>query len=414
MAINAPRGVRDILVDESPRWRWLEEQFVEVCRLFGYQEIRLPYFESTELFQRGVGEATDIVRKEMYTFTDRSDRSLTLRPELTASVVRAFIEHKLYAGLLPFKAFTYGPLFRYERPQAGRYRQFHQFDIEVFGSTDASVDAEVIAVGKALFDRIGLQDVEVQLNSIGCHECRPKHRQAMIDFLEVRLDRLCDDCKQRYVLNPLRVFDCKNPSCQAEFTDLPVIGDYLCDDCVDHFEQVQTHLQHYGISYTLNNRLVRGLDYYNRTVFEYFVPYVRDALGGGGRYDPLVAEIGGPSTPGAGFGLGTERILLALEHLHIQQNAAGPDLFLAALGDDAYRVALSLMQELRGAGISCETDLLRRSLKAQMRHADRLQAKKVIILGDDEVASQEVIVRDMATKDQETVSFAELKNRLLK
>lgn len=404
MAITAARGVKDILPAESQRWRWLEEQFVSVCRQFGYQEMRVPLFEATELFQRGVGEATDIVRKEMYTFEDRSERSLTLRPEFTASIVRSLIEHKLYADALPLKVFTYGPLFRYERPQAGRQRQFHQFDIEVFGSALPAVDAEIIAVGYELYRRIGIPDIEVQLNSIGCSVCRPLHRQAMLDYLAQRLDRLCPDCQERYKLNPLRVFDCKNEACQAEFQELPLMRDYLCDDCRDHFAQVQQYLDDYGISYTMNDRLVRGLDYYNRTVFEYYSAATDvGALGGGGRYDPLVAEIGGPSVPGAGFGLGIERILIALQEKEIPEQRL--DIYLAALGDAALRQGIKLMQQLRRAEISCEADLLQRGLKAQMRQADRMKARYVAILGDDELAASQVTLRDMETREQENVGF---------
>ncbi|MCL2548027.1 MAG: histidine--tRNA ligase, partial [Symbiobacteriaceae bacterium] len=368
--ITAPRGVHDILPEQSSRWRWLEEQFVEVCRLYGFQEIRLPYFESTELFQRGVGEATDIVRKEMYTFDDRSQRSLTLRPEITAGIVRALIEHKLYAEAMPLKLFTYGALFRYERPQSGRYRQFHQFDIEIFGTASPLADAEIIAVGMDLFHRIGLADIEVQLNSIGCAVCRPVHRQAILEYLSQRLNKLCADCQSRYQLNPLRVFDCKNEACQAEFTELPLMKDYLCDDCREHLSLVKTYLEDLGIGYVMNDRLVRGLDYYNRTVFEYYDPQTREigALGGGGRYDPLVAELGGPQVPGAGYGLGIERILISLEQRELPQPKL--DIYIAALGEDAQRQAVKMLHGLRGSGISGEMDLQHRGLKAQMRQAD--------------------------------------------
>jgi len=406
----------DILPQESWRWRWLENQFVAICHLFGYRELRLPLIEHTELFQRGVGEATDIVRKEMYTFPDRSDRSLTLRPEITAGVVRAFVQHKLYnSEVMPLKLFTYGSLFRYERPQSGRYRQFNQFDIEVFGSSLPQTDAEIIAVGMAFFQQIGLTDTEVELNTIGCNVCRPQHRQALMAFLQERLPHLCSDCHSRFELNPLRVFDCKNDNCQQALTGIPLMQDYLCQECQDHFAGVKLYLDYHGISYTLNNRLVRGLDYYNRTVFEFFDPQTRaeqGALGGGGRYDPLVAVIGGPEVPGAGFGLGVERILTAISAPKLPEPTC--DLFFSTVGKNAEYHAIALMRALRQEGISCEMDLSDRGLRSHMRRADRLQVPLVAILGDNELTEKVVILRNMQTKEQITVAWEDLAAQVLR
>ena len=412
MAISSPRGVFDILPADSWRWRWLEEQCEEVCRRYGYKELRIPYFEHTELFLRGVGEATDIVRKEMYSFQDRGERSLTLRPELTAGVVRSFIEHKMHNEPLPVRLFTIGPSFRYERPQAGRYRQFHQLNVELFGTHSPLADGEMISVGLELFHHIGLTQltpIQVQLNSIGCSQCRPRHRTAMMEFLEGCLDKVCSDCNSRYRLNPLRVFDCKNSACQVELTGLPVMIDFLCPECDEHFASVQEVLGGYNISYSFNSRLVRGLDYYNRTVFEYFAPQALGiALGGGGRYDPLVELLGGPPVPGVGFAVGIERLLLSLTGKELKEQSL--DIYLAPLGEAAELKAIPLAQALRRRGLSCEVDLMQRSLRTQLRQADRLAARYVLILGQDELESKSVLLRNMTTKEQQLLTWTELES----
>ena len=411
MALSAPRGVRDILPVESTKWRWLENQFVEICKVFGYHELRIPFFEATELYQRGVGEATDIVQKEMYTFADRSDRSLTLRPEITAGMARSYIEQKLHAGVQPVKLFTYGPLFRYERPQAGRYRQFHQFDIEAFGSLDPMTDAEIIALGWQFFHKIGLEDIQLQINSIGCEHCRPRLRRDMIKYLEQRLDKLCPDCQKRYLQNPLRVFDCKNETCQAEYRDLPVMRGRFCPDCAHHHILVHEYLKAMGIPYIINDRLVRGLDYYNRTVFEFFDPNTAveiGALGGGGRYDYLVRDLGGPETPGVGFGLGMERILIALDRKGFPYTEEKLPLFVVTIGEETAYRAIAIVNSLRKKGIKCEIDIMQRSLKAQLRHANKLGAKKVLIIGEDELQNGKLVLRNMETQSQEEIDYATL------
>lgn len=401
---TAPRGTTDILPADARRWSVLERALRDVCDLYGYGEIRTPIFEHTELFARGIGSGTDIVEKEMYTFEDRGERSLTLRPEGTAGAVRAYLERRLDAEAQPVKLYYSGPMFRYERPQAGRTRQFHQLGVECIGSADPAADVEVIAVLVALFRRLGLTEYEIQLNSIGCPDCRPAYVQKLKQALEPVRDSLCKSCQDRFERNTLRLLDCKRESCQELTKDVPLILDSLCGPCEDHFQQVRGYLDEVGIEYTINQRLVRGLDYYTRTVFEFVSPELgaQDALGGGGRYDVLVETLGGPPTPAVGFAAGMERILLAAS-LEDEAAAATVDTYVVTLGDEGRRAGVVLAERLRAEGFRTELDYMGRSLRAQMRQANRVGAKKVLIIGDDEAAAGTVQLRDMQSGEERTV-----------
>lgn len=401
---TAPRGTTDILPADARRWSVLERALRDVCDLYGYGEIRTPIFEHTELFARGIGSGTDIVEKEMYTFEDRGERSLTLRPEGTAGAVRAYLERRLDAEAQPVKLYYSGPMFRYERPQAGRTRQFHQLGVECIGSADPAADVEVIAVLVALFRRLGLTEYEIQLNSIGCPDCRPAYVQKLKQALEPVRDSLCTSCQDRFERNTLRLLDCKRESCQELTKDVPLILDSLCGPCEDHFQQVRGYLDEVGIEYTINQRLVRGLDYYTRTVFEFVSPELgaQDALGGGGRYDVLVETLGGPPTPAVGFAAGMERILLAVS-LEDEAAAAPVDTYVVTLGDEGRRAGVVLAERLRAEGFRTELDYMGRSLRAQMRQANRVGAKKVLIIGDDEAAAGTVQLRDMQSGEERTV-----------
>lgn len=401
---TAPRGTTDILPADARRWSVLERALRDVCDLYGYGEIRTPIFEHTELFARGIGSGTDIVEKEMYTFEDRGERSLTLRPEGTAGAVRAYLERRLDAEAQPVKLYYSGPMFRYERPQAGRTRQFHQLGVECIGSADPAADVEVIAVLVALFRRLGLTEYEIQLNSIGCPDCRPAYVQKLKQALEPVRDSLCKSCQDRFERNTLRLLDCKRESCQELTKDVPLILDSLCGPCEDHFQQVRGYLDEVGIEYTINQRLVRGLDYYTRTVFEFVSPELgaQDALGGGGRYDVLVETLGGPPTPAVGFAAGMERILLAAS-LEDEAAAAPVDTYVVTLGDEGRRAGVVLAERLRAEGFRTELDYMGRSLRAQMRQANRVGAKKVLIIGDDEAAAGTVQLRDMQSGEERTV-----------
>ena len=416
MLTTRPRGTNDILPGEVERWHHLEEVLRRVASLYGYREIRTPIFEHTELFQRGVGETTDIVEKEMYTFADKGDRSLTLRPEATASTVRAFVEHKLYAGSQPTKLYYIGPMFRYDRPQAGRFRQFHQYGVEVIGSPDPGVDAEVISMAMDLYDRLGLTNLTVELNSVGCPVCRPRHREALRTFLAPSQEKMCKTCQGRLDRNPLRILDCKNETCRAALEGAPTITESLCPDCSRHFRQVQEYLTALGINFRLEPRLVRGLDYYTQTAFEIIAQGIgaQSSIGGGGRYDGLVEQCGGPALPGIGYALGLERILLTMEQQGIKTGTATPlDVFVAALGDEAKRRGAVLAQHLRKLGLATERDYLDRSLKAQLKTADRLQAKYTLILGEEELKNEQVILRRMGESSQTVVGLNDVTNYLL-
>ena len=402
MTIQKPKGTQDLLPDQLPVWQFIEQTARDVCRRFHYKEIRTPIFEHTELFQRGVGETTDIVEKEMYTFLDKGNRSISLRPEGTAGVVRAYLENKLYAEPEVCKLFYTGPMFRFERPQAGRSRQFHQFGVEVFGSNDPALDAEVIALGLMIYQELGLRGVRVEINSVGNAAVRAAYRQKLLDFLEPMKDRLCNDCRSRMQRNPLRVLDCKVD--QDKFDGAPEILDALDEECSTHFEAVKEHLTRMGIPFVVNPRLVRGLDYYTHTAFEYKAEGIGaiDTIGGGGRYNGLVSQFDpNVNQPGIGFGLGMERIALVME----AQGCPIPrhdrlDVFVIGMGEEAERETTGLVYRLRAAGIAAERDYLGRKMKAQLKAADRLEARFVAILGDEELAAGEITVKTMATGEQ--------------
>ncbi len=412
MMIRRPRGTADVTPEESPRWRHLEAIARDVCRRYGYGEITTPTLEHTELFQRTVGETTDIVEKEMYTFKDRGGRSLTLRPEGTAAAARLYLEKGLHAGAQPVKLCYVGwPVFRYERPQAGRLREHRQFGVECFGSSDASVDAEVITLAHDFLGELGIGDLQVGLNSMGCRHCRGEYREAVKEHFADCLDGMCADCCRRFEANPLRLLDCKRSRCQEFRAGAPPMESYLCGDCREHFEVLQALLSDLGVDFDIDSSLVRGLDYYTRTVFEITHPALgaKDVVCGGGRYDGLVQILGGDSTPAAGFGLGMERLLMILEHEGIPlPQAPGVDVFIVTLGERAQREGFGLLHELRTAGLSADTDYLGRSLRSQMRHAGRYRARYVLIIGDDELAAGSVVVRDMEEGTQCTVSRAEI------
>lgn len=400
---GAPRGTKDVLPSEVYQWHYMEETLRKAAADFGFSEIRFPTFEHTELFLRSVGDTTDVVQKEMYTFTDKGGRSITLRPEGTASVARSFVEHSLFGAGLPVKVYYIAPNFRYEKPQAGRLREHHQFGVEYFGSERPEAEAEVIGLADTFLRRLGLKDLHVQLNSIGCRECRPAYHAALKEYFEAHRESLCPTCLERMERNPLRILDCKNESCAKVAENAPVGLDYLCDDCRDHFEAVQTYLKEMGIAFSINPRIVRGLDYYVRTVFE----FVSDAIGaqgtvcGGGRYDGLVSAIGGKDVPGLGFGSGIERLLLVMEAQGVEiPKPHGCDVFLAGLGDDAGLPVEKLIFQLRQLGISAERDTMGRGLKAQMKYADRIGAKYTIVIGSNELEEGTANVKQMETGEQ--------------
>ena len=412
MLIKAPKGTKDILPDESARWQYIETEIRAICSRYGYSEIRTPVFEHTELFLRGVGDTTDIVQKEMYTFLDKGGRSITLRPEGTAGVVRSFIENKLFAEAQPTKVYYLSaPIFRYERPQAGRLREHHQFGIEVFGSDGPSIDAEVISVALSLLKALKIEDLELNINNIGCRECRPDYNKALKEFLNKNKEALCKNCRDRMVSNPLRVLDCKELSCAEIVKKAPIMINYLCDDCKKHFEGLKKRLDAAAIVYNVNPFIVRGLDYYTKTVFEIISTDIgaKGTVCGGGRYDGLVEEIGGPSTPGIGFGMGIERLLLVLDSLNIELPAPTVcDVYICSIGEEANIKAFSVAKELRNFGIKAECDHMGRSLKAQLKYANKIGASWVSIIGEDEIKNNVVIVRDMAQSKEYKITFEEL------
>lgn len=417
MLTNAPKGTKDMLPDQAYKWHYIEEAFADICRRYGFQEIRTPVFEHTELFQRGVGDTTDIVQKEMYTFQDYGKRSITLKPEGTSPVVRAFAEHKLYAGVQPNKFYYNIPCFRYEKPQSGRLREFHQFGIETFGTMDMMADAECISLGYDFLKEMGITDIELRINSVGCPECRKKHREALREFLKPKYDELCDTCKDRFDRNPMRIIDCKSPICQELVAGAPMMIDYLCDDCKDAFEQLKANLDAMGIEYVVDPGIVRGLDYYTKTAFEFVTTKIgaQGTVCGGGRYDKLVEEVGGPSTPGVGFGLGKERLLLTMEACGVEiPEPAGADVFIAVMGDEAKAAGLKLMRELRQQGIAVQMDIMGRNIKNQFKYANRINAKKTVVIGQDELEKNSFAIKDMATSQQVNVPMESIIAELMK
>ena len=408
MVMKGIRGFKDILPGEVEKWQYVEMQARRVFGLFGFLELRIPILERTELFARSIGESTDIVGKEMYTFPDRDGDSLTLRPEATTSIMRAYLEHGLYVKEPVGKYYFIGPMFRYERPQKGRYRQFHQIDAEILGVQEAQADAEILLMLMRFLTTLGLKNIGLQINSLGDPACRLPYKGEIQNFLRSRRDRLCEDCQRRLETNPLRVFDCKNEECQAQLTEAPVVLDFLCSDCRRHFEQVKALLDELRFPYTINPRMVRGLDYYTRTAFEVVAGELgaQNAVCGGGRYDGLAQEIGGPAIPAIGFAIGVERLVMLLPG---ERNYARyPDVFLAALGEEAQRRGFLLAQEFRDSGVWAELDYEGKSLKSQMRKADRMKTRYVIILGEEELKKNQVVLRNMATKDQEEVPLEEV------
>ena len=407
MLTQAPRGTKDVLPKESGRWQALEAVMRDAAAMAGYREIRTPVFEHTELFLRGVGDTTDIVQKEMYTFKDKGDRSITLKPEGTAGAVRALIEHSLYADVLPVKMYYLNaPIFRYEAPQSGRYREHHQFGLECFGAQNPSVDAELITLAYRMIEKLGVTNLTVNINSIGCPKCRPNYHARLKEFLAGKLSDLCGSCKERFERNPLRALDCKEEKCQRLVKDAPNMLDMLCDECGDHFSKLQQYLATAGLPYAVDSRIVRGLDYYTKTVFELIIatPNGNLTVCGGGRYDRLVEELGGPSMPGVGFGMGIERLLMLLESQNVALDVGRQvEVYVASLGDDAKLPAYKLMLALREAGIKAECDHMGRSLKAQFKYADKLQTPFIAILGGDELQKGVVKVRDMSTREEKEI-----------
>lgn len=405
------KGTRDILPEEVARRRILEKKAVELFETYNYLPLITPVFEQTELFVRGIGEASEIVQKEMYTFEDRGGRSLTLRPEGTAPVVRAYIENNLMDFRNPLKLYYIMPMYRYERPQKGRLREFWQIGIEVFGAPGPDVDAEVIFLMVEYFKRLGISRMVAFINTIGCRECRPAYIEKLKVFLSRHLDELCDDCKFRYDRNPLRVFDCKNDKCGAVLQDAPRITDSVCSQCQEHFIELQEYLSEMGIEFEINRKLVRGFDYYEKTTFEVAGELLgaQNALGGGGRYDPLVRECGGPDVPGIGFAIGVERLLLQLEKENLLSGInLSPDIFVVYTGSDMQRNAHQLYQQLAAAGIKTEFDYAHRSLKAQFKQANRQGASYALIVAPDELSQKAVRIRDMRSGEEKLVSVDEL------
>lgn len=418
MLTQGPRGTKDVLPDISHQWQYVEKKVRETCKVFAYQEIRTPIFEHTELFLRGIGETTDIVEKEMYTFQDRGQRSITLRPENTASVVRSFLENKLYGqATQPVKLFYIGPMFRYDKPQAGRFRQFHQFGAEAIGSAHPGIDAEIITLAVRFLQSLGLDDLKLQLNSVGCPKCRPVYREKLKAFFANKIDRLCGDCKSRYERNPLRILDCKNECCKEAAIGVPELTESLCEECEQHFSALQQMLQAAEIDFTLNARLVRGLDYYTKTAFEIqYAPLgAQSAVCGGGRYDGLIEECGGEATPAIGFAVGIERVLLALEKQNLlPESDLAPTVYIAPLGEAAQLPAFKLLYEIRRENLAADMDFMRRSLKAQLKQANRQQARFVAIIGDDEAAAGNVMLKDMVAGTQELIAVSEVVRTILK
>jgi histidyl-tRNA synthetase len=395
VTVTAVKGFNDILPDEAGRWQYIEQTARRVFELNGFGEIRVPVMEKTELFCRSIGDATDIVEKEMYTFIDKGENSVTLRPEGTAGVMRAFIEHKLYAQDPIAKLYYLGPMFRYERPQKGRYRQFHQIGAEITGVHDPLADAQVLTMLTAFFHEIGLTEPTLQLNSLGCPECRPDYRAALRTFLEERMGLLCADCTRRFDTNPLRTLDCKVPGCVEATLGAPSMLEHLCSACDDHFSGVRRYLDLTATPYSINSRMVRGLDYYTRTTFEMVTGLLgsQSAVAAGGRYDGLISQLGGPAIPGIGFAMGVERIALLLGS---QEFTVFPDLFIATMGAGERDVAFRLMDGLLKAGVRVEMDYEGKSLKSQMRRADKLKARYSVVLGGNEVASGTASIKRMA------------------
>lgn len=413
---RAVKGTNDILPSFIHKWQFVESSMLDTARLFGFSEIRVPVFEHTEVFKRSVGDTTDVVQKEMYTFDDKGGRSITLRPELTAGVIRSVLENGLTNGPLPLKVCYIGGCYRYEKPQAGRLREFHQFGVECVGAAAPNADAEVIALAKQVLDNIGIQKISLEINSIGCPECRKKYQEALKDYFRKNIDTLCATCRDRLERNPMRILDCKSPVCKELCENAPVVIDYLCDECEEHFNEVKKHLDWAGITYTVNPHIVRGLDYYTRTVFEFVSGDIgaQSTVCGGGRYDGLIAQMGGQPTPSLGFAMGIERLMMVLE----AQNADMPeaptcDLYIASMGDNASLKATALCNSLREDGFSVQTDICAKGLKAQMKFANKIGAKFTLVLGDDELNNNTAKLKNMQSGEETEIALSELSEELL-
>ena len=414
--IQKPYGTNDILPGHTEKWQYIESVARETAALYGFGEIRFPTIEYTELFQRGVGDTTDVVQKEMYTFDDREEgRSISLRPEGTASVARSVIENGLYGGTMPLRLYYIIPCFRHEKPQAGRYREFYQFGVELFGATSAAADAQIIALGAAFLRRLGLPFI-LRLNSIGCKKCRADYQRALVEYFSAHRDKLCDSCKTRLERNPLRLLDCKSEICSEIAKDAPKTTDYLCDDCAQHYNELLATLDGMGIEYVSDPKIVRGLDYYSRTVFEYQFTGIgaQNALGGGGRYDGLIESVGGPSLSGIGFAMGINRLILAMEQTGASYpEQPKPTLYIAALGAPAMRRAAVLAQQLREQGVRAESDIVGRSLKAQMKYAGKSGFRYTLMIGDSELETGRAFLRNMEQSEQTEIEIDRVADYLI-
>jgi histidyl-tRNA synthetase len=416
MLTKAPKGMKDILPDQIYKWDYVEKVFKDLCGRYGFKEIRTPVLEHTELFTRGVGDTTDIVEKQMYSFDDYAGRGLTLRPEGTASVVRAFVENKLYAETKPAKFFYEIACFRYEKPQSGRLREFHQFGVEIFGSDNMLADAEVITLAADFLAALGVGNTALHINSIGCPDCRAPYREKLRDFLRPRYDELCDTCKERFHRNPLRVLDCKSAVCRELTAGAPRMLDHLCDACRADFKALGENLTASGVDFEIDAGIVRGLDYYTKTAFEFISENIgaQGTVCGGGRYDGLIEQLGGPPSPGVGFGLGIERLLLVMEAAGLAPlQPAACDAFIACAGEAGRAASLSLARRLRAAGLRVETDALGRNLKGQFKYADKLGARHVLVLGEDELQRGEITIRDMGSGEQRRIAMRDAEAEIL-
>ncbi len=412
---KAPRGTNDVLPEDSYKWQFVEQKLIETAGLYGFKETRVPVFEHTEVFTKNVGDTTDVVQKEMYTFTDKGDRSITLRPEFTAGVIRSVIEHSMTAAALPVKVCYCGGCYRYEKPQAGRLREFHQFGAECIGAASPAADAEVIAMANQLLRDVGVQKISLEINSIGCPTCRAEYHKALKEYFENRKEELCGTCNERLDRNPMRILDCKSPVCADIAKDAPVVIDFLCDECQAHFDGVKARLDSIGISYKVNPRIVRGLDYYTRTVFEFISGDIgaQATVCGGGRYDGLLEQMGSQPQPALGFAMGIERLLMVLENQGAELPAPRPcDIYIAPMGDAAAIRAGVLCAQLRDEGFEALTDIVGRGLKAQMRYANKIGARFTIVLGDSELESGKAKLKLMESGEEREIDINNLADEL--
>ncbi len=404
------KGTEDVLPKDSYRWQFVEDVMRRESKAYGFKEIRTPVFEHTELFQRGVGQTTDVVQKEMYTFDTKGGESVTLRPEGTAGAARAVLEHSLENDGLPIKASYFVSCYRYEKPQAGRLREFHQFGVEEYGTQSPLADAEIICVAQSIFDRLGIKQLRLEINSIGCPTCRAEYHKALREYFGARKEELCDTCNSRLEKNPMRILDCKSPICSKIAEGAPKITDYLCDECREHFEQVQKYLDVAGVEYTVNPTIVRGLDYYTKTVFEFVTDFIgaQGTVCGGGRYDGLIEELGGKHLPSLGFAMGMERLLMLMDKQGIEiPEPSSCDLYVATMGDKAKEKAFSLIKSVRDCGLIAETDVVGRGLRPQMKYADKIGAKFSLVLGDNEIEQNSAEVKNMTTGEKTTLALDE-------